>query len=91
VAKYRKKPVVVEATQWSPGVKHPGVFFTEPMESPSRIAGEVAMLLEPRPYVVTVHEQRAYLSPGDWIIEEPRGGRYYPCKPDIFNATYEPA
>jgi hypothetical protein len=33
-------------------------------------------------------------SMGDWVIEEPfptADRRFYPCKPDIFAATYEPA
>lgn len=29
-------------------------------------------------------------SPGDWIIKGVKG-EFYPCKPDIFEATYEPA
>jgi len=40
-------------------------------------------------YVVTIHEQRAYLAEGDWILPEPKDGRFYPCKDDIFRATYE--
>jgi hypothetical protein len=28
--------------------------------------------------------------PGDWIIQGVQG-EFYPCKPDIFDATYEPA
>ncbi len=40
-------------------------------------------------YVVTIHDQRAYLADGDWILPEPDGKHYYPCKPDIFEATYE--
>jgi hypothetical protein len=28
--------------------------------------------------------------PGDWIIKGVKG-EFYPCKPDIFEATYEPA
>lgn len=44
------------------------------------------------PYVVTIHEQRAYLSSGDWIIQEPgRSDRHYPCKPAIFEQKYRPA
>lgn len=42
-------------------------------------------------FVVTAHGQRAYLAPGDWVITEPDGRGHYPCKPDIFAATYEPA
>lgn len=40
-------------------------------------------------YVVTIHGERATLAPGDWVIREPDGEHYYPCKPDIFEATYE--
>jgi hypothetical protein len=29
-------------------------------------------------------------SPGDWIIKGVKG-EFYPCKPDIFAATYDPA
>jgi hypothetical protein len=28
-------------------------------------------------------------SPGDWIIKGVKG-EFYPCKPDIFAATYDP-
>ncbi len=42
------------------------------------------------PYVITAHEQRAYLAPGDWVIPEPKAERFYPCKPDIFSNTYDP-
>lgn len=27
--------------------------------------------------------------PGDWIITEPSGNGYYPCKPDVFALKYE--
>lgn len=76
MSQYRKKPVVIEAVQWHPGVRHPGVFGEGDPCYP--------------PYVITIHEQRAYLSDGDWILPEPKPGHFYPCKPDIFAATYEP-
>lgn len=80
--KFRKKPIVIEAVQWQLGDEHPGVAVE---------AHHPAVPIEERRfYVVTAHEQRAYLSPGDWIIPEPRADRYYPCKPDIFAATYDP-
>jgi hypothetical protein len=41
-------------------------------------------------FVVTAHGQKAYLAAGDWVIAEPGGRGHYPCKPDIFAATYEP-
>lgn len=35
-------------------------------------------------------EGTMHASPGDWIIRGVKG-ELYPCKPDIFEATYEPA
>ncbi|SFV11780.1 MULTISPECIES: DUF2829 domain-containing protein [unclassified Methylobacterium] len=31
------------------------------------------------------------VQPGDWIITEMNGAGFYPCKPDVFEATYVPA
>lgn len=39
--------------------------------------------------LTTVHGEKALARPGDWIIPEPVPGRHYPCKPDIFAATYD--
>ncbi len=72
MAQYRKKPVVIEATQWHPGTEHPGVGTDE--------VG---------PYVTTIHGEKAHLADGDWILPEPQPGRFYPCKPDIFEQTYD--
>lgn len=81
MGKFRKKPVVIDAEQWFPdGPIVKGVHW----EKSQTDDGEWLV-----PYVITVHEQRAYLSAGDWIIPEPVDGRFYPCKPDIFDATYE--
>jgi hypothetical protein len=71
--RYRKRPIKVEAVQWFPGVNHPGV-------TPGGEYGSS---------VRTAHGQQALLSPGDWIIAEPDGRGFYPCKPDIFAATYD--
>jgi hypothetical protein len=75
MARYRSKPITIEATQWSPG----------------RVVAGVQEDESGRPYVVTIHGQRAYLKPGDWVITEPDAEHHYPCKPDIFAARYEPA
>jgi hypothetical protein len=77
MAKFRKKPVVVEAEQWFPGKDIEGVH--EPIDA------EV-----PMHFVKTAHNQIVYLQSGDWVIREPEGRGYYPCKPDIFEATYDP-
>lgn len=74
MAKYRKKPVVIEATQWFPGVEIEGV----------------ANLNSPDVALVKTLEGDMYVKPGDWIITGVKGEKY-PCKPDIFEATYEAA
>jgi len=79
---FRKKPVVISAEQWFPDRTLVGVHWEQ------QLADDGEFLI---PYVVTAHEQRAYLAPGDWVIPEPTAGKFYPCKPDIFAATYEPA
>jgi hypothetical protein len=87
--KFRKKPVIIDAVQWFPGVEHPGVDVVPAHMSPSRVPGEFFPVPDAF-YVVTIHEQRCYIQPGDWLIPEPDGIHYYPCKPDIFENTYEP-
>jgi hypothetical protein len=72
---YRKKPVVVQAEQF---IK----------DSPNIPRGVIHDEFN-RPYVITIHGQSALLADKDWVIEEPDGEHYYPCKPDIFARTYE--
>ena len=76
--KFRKKPVVIEAEEWMPGRDIVGVVPKNPPGP--RGSGE---------YVIETLEGPLHVSPGDWIITGMRGERY-PCKPDIFAATYEP-
>jgi hypothetical protein len=86
MARYRKRPIKVDAEQWWPGRHVSGVAFeaVEPAESGDTLDFTV------RAYVTTIHGQRAYLDPGDWVIAEPVAGRFYPCKPDEFARIYEP-
>ena len=72
---FRKKPVLVDAVQFTGNNEPAGVFREE----------------DGRPYVVTIHEQRCYLEPSDWILPEPDGVHFYPVKHDVFVNTYEPA
>lgn len=73
--KFRKKPVVITAEQW-----------LGPQSSPME-----GVFCQPdgRYYCETL-EGPLYVSPGDWIITGIRGEKY-PCKEDIFYATYEAA
>jgi hypothetical protein len=76
--KFRKKPVVIEATQWFKHGDHPAVFI-------SRFAVETTRL-----GLIDTLEGEMMVTPGDWIITGVKG-EHYPCKPDIFELTYEPA
>lgn len=79
MAKYRKKPVVIEATQWFGVGDHPAV-ITYPTHDPDMAGFGWCPTLEGG-HIVT---------PGDWIITGVKG-EHYPCKPDIFEMTYEAA
>lgn len=86
MTKYRKRPVVVEATQffYDGPFPVPGVWYpTKDPDDGGTYIGDA--------YVVTIHGQRAYLENGDWVITEPDGEHHYPCKPDIFANVYEEA
>ena len=80
--KYRKKPVVIEAVQY--------VEYGKLVEG---MCNSRSCYIDDRntePHVHTIHKnQRVNLEIGDWIIPEPDGEHFYPCKPDIFEATYE--
>jgi hypothetical protein len=78
VAKYRKKPVVIEAVQWSGSNWHSILEFA---------TGDNVFTTGSTLNVVTL-EGPLTASPGDWIIKGVQG-EFYPCKPDIFEATYE--
>jgi hypothetical protein len=88
MAKYRKKPVIIEAEQWFPDKEISGVIFLPAQEVSSRTGG-IAFTM-PKRAVIDTLEGVLFVSPGDWIITGIQGEKY-PCKPDIFQATYEPA
>lgn len=81
--KFRKKPVVIEAVQFDGNIRSLDVI-------PFSIAGAwLAGKDEKGPYVkIPTLEGEMRADAGDWII---RGinGEYYPCKPDIFEKTYD--
>jgi hypothetical protein len=81
MAKYRKKPAVIDAEQYLVY----GKLVRGMCNSQScYVSGNNF------PHVHTIHEgQIVALKIGDWIIPEPDGVHYYPCKPNIFEATYE--
>lgn len=110
MAKFRKKPVVIEATQWFENGDHPlddtrTVYGSvgEPFLSEGKVVryyrdpGVFGMsrckhcgdIMHNHGWIDTL-EGGHIVCPGDWIITGIKG-EHYPCKPDIFDATYEPA
>jgi hypothetical protein len=81
--KYRKKPVVIEATQWFKDHDHPAV-----LKCPLDVL-PIGYRLGYHGWVQTL-EGGHIVTPGDWIITGVQG-EHYPCKPDIFELTYEVA
>ena len=76
--KYRKKPVVIDAVQFRKAGDHPAVLSDE---------------LSPTGFAIYTLENtkiKHEVALGDWIITGVKG-EVYPCKPDIFEATYEVA
>ena len=82
--KYRNKPVVIEAVQWSPGVILPKEWADNGV---SQIIYVEQPLTGPELAIKTL-EGVMTARPGDFIIKGVKG-EFYPCKPDIFEATYE--
>lgn len=82
MAKYRKKPIEVEAIQWT-GDNERAIYAWEEefLRAPNLVVRPEGFI-----YVHTL-EGSMRAQKGDWII---RGvnGEVYPCKPDIFEATY---
>lgn len=90
--KYRKKPVVIEAMQFTyPPTDEFMAWFGQPSRMTKARHPDAKAELE----VLTLedgNDSRAkhVATEGDWIIRGVQG-ELYPCKPDIFAATYEPA
>jgi hypothetical protein len=79
MARYRKRPVVVEAEQWLPNRN--GELPVPP--APANVLRQTSARWQ-----IRTIEGWLDLTPRDWII---RGvaGEHYPCKPEVFTATYD--
>jgi hypothetical protein len=80
MAKFRKKPVVIDAVKWYGHISCIGSL--PPFES------EVSQDLGSDTLQITTLEGTMTANVGDWIIRGVKG-EIYPCKPDIFETTYE--
>lgn len=99
--KYRKKPVVIDAIQLRKSNIRQVLQFMGQEIKLSSMADELRfddyerIVEENGMDIYTLEDgkdRRAkhVASIGDWIIKGVQG-EFYPCKPDIFDATYEPA
>ena len=80
--RFRKKPVIIEAFEYRAG-EHRSEVADDVIAGHVRYPEDGTMLIQTLEGVMCAQ-------PGDWIIRGVKG-ELYPCKPDIFIATYEPA
>lgn len=102
--KFRKKPVVIEATQWFKNGDHPLDYSTEeqqrqgwegevvryfrhPLHQAFQKCEHCGQVFQDHGWIDTL-EGGHIVCPSDWIITGVKG-EHYPCKPDIFEMTYE--
>lgn len=81
--KYRKKPVVIDAILWNATTKAWNEI--QEMGCTNIIPGEMGT----KSFSIRTLEGTMRADFGDWIIKG-INGEFYPCKPDIFEKTYQP-
>jgi hypothetical protein len=86
-SKYRKIPVVIEAMKWDGQSLGDASVF---LGSYPQTVGSFKDHPLGMPLFISTLEGEMRADPGDWIIKGVKG-EFYPCKPDIFWASYEPA
>jgi hypothetical protein len=96
MSQFRKKPVVIEAMQWMGDNLSAIIEFTDGYKPTvdsvhvGRKWEDYEGLVRMQGLKIKTLEGWLNASIGDWIIRGVKG-ELYPCKPDIFEATYEPA
>lgn len=110
IMKYRKKPVVIEASQWFQNGDHPEDdsqlivpvpgdgepfkregkvvrYFRTPSLGGDVVCTQCSKIMHEHGWIDTL-EGKHVVCPGDWIITGVKDEKY-PCKPDIFELSYE--
>ncbi|MDL5159427.1 hypothetical protein [Actinomycetospora termitidis] len=96
--KFRKKPVEIEAAKWMRNGDHPDDggaetegevvrYYRHPDVSGNEVCGHCFRQMYDHGWIDTL-EGGHIVCPGDWIITGVKGEQY-PCKPDIFERTYD--
>ena len=92
MGKYRKKPVEIEAEQFIWKKQHPLLGSSEPSNIPNGVIKKQFIDHQDHQsyykYGIETLEGFMECSDGDWIITGVQGEKY-PCKPDIFELTYD--
>ncbi|MGW6455012.1 hypothetical protein ACWF94_03655 [Streptomyces sp. NPDC055078] len=86
--KFRKKPIEIEAIRLTNDITpYQAAYWCggRAVPHPEKIYTGGPMVIE-----IDTLEGTMRAEPGDWIIKGVKG-EFYPCKPDIFAATYDPA
>lgn len=98
--KFRKRPVVVDAVRWFTNGDHPDDggsrdkegrvvrYFRRPDVDGWSACLNCTEAMHNHGWIDTL-EGGHTVCPGDWIITGVKG-EHYPCKPDVFETTYEP-
>ena len=89
--RYRKKPIVIEAVQWDGTAEGATPIINWMLENNTTCRYiDTVETVDPQSIYIDTLEGTMRCSTDDWVI---RGvsGEFYPCKPTIFDATYEPA
>jgi hypothetical protein len=93
-AKYRKKPVVIDAMQLRGQTQAHDVYkwVESHIGSVDPDSADMGVTIDPADgkMVIRTLEGDMKADLGDWIIKGVNG-EFYPCKPDIFNKTYDAA
>jgi hypothetical protein len=88
MAQYRKKPVVIEAIQWNGNNFDDIKDFANSKVRYHSYYDHNEYFESKTTLTIKTLEGDMMASKGDFIIKGVKG-EFYPCKPDIFEATYE--
>lgn len=90
--KYRKKPVVIEAVQWNGKNQREMFNFLTSTTGENMVTNGENFRISHNEVdgglIIKTLEGEHIASKGDYIIKGVKG-EFYPCKPDIFEQTYE--
>lgn len=85
--KFRKKPVIIEAVQWT-GENSEAILYWVGGYHKSDSLERIAYLDKDHQLKIRTLEGEHLANVNDWIIKGVHN-EFYPCKPDIFEKTYE--